>query len=339
MANLSELLLGLGYAVQASISTPPAVPAYWRLPNLNKKPWSQKVVNDDDRAEIGKGHEFPTQQWKSHYDNGVYTVERPASSEILAHALGFGLGNVVYTGSAAPFTYTIAPIDPATNAAGLELPYFQFVQQIRPGGSAVLDQLFTGCAVKGWKLSVKQGPGRLSAVVTEDLVHSGLYTTPSAVVIPAPMTWHEMQSPSLSLTINGVDYVAGKNFVSLDMGWDNNFRPGFFPGAALQDGYATQARFEVGDRAATFNYVARYNNDSTELATLLALTAGTAVVGLSYGVNDTFTATWQQMAFKVVELGDVDGIVTVSVTGDAQYNATNGVLGAVIKSSTAKICQ
>jgi hypothetical protein len=60
------------------------------------------------------------------------------------------------------------------------------VQQIRPGGSAVLDQLFTGCAVKGWKLAIKQGPGRLSAVVTEDLVHSGLYTTPSAVTMPAP---------------------------------------------------------------------------------------------------------------------------------------------------------
>ena len=165
MANLNELLIGLGYAVQATISTAPTTPGYWRLPNLNKKVWSQKVVNDDDRAEIGKGHEFPTQQWKSHYDNGTYTVERPASSEILAHAMGFGLGSVVVTGSAAPYTYTITPINPATNSTGLELPYFQFVQQIRPGGSAVLDQLFTGCAVKGWKLAIKQGPGRLSAVV------------------------------------------------------------------------------------------------------------------------------------------------------------------------------
>ena len=112
MANLNELLIGLGYAVQASISTPPATPVYWRLPNLNKKPWSQKVVNDDDRTEIGKGHEFPTQQWKSHYDNGVYTVERPASSEILAHALGFGLGSVTVTGSAAPYTYTIVADQP-----------------------------------------------------------------------------------------------------------------------------------------------------------------------------------------------------------------------------------
>ena len=340
MANLNELLFGLGYAVQATISTPPATPAYWRLPNLNKKPWSQKVVNDDDRAEIGKSHEFPTQQWKSHYDNGVYTIERPASSE----ALGFGLGSVTVTGSAAPYTYTIVPISPATNSTGLELPYFQFVQQIRPGGSQVLDQLFTGCAVKGWKLSVKQGPGRLSAVLSEDIVTSGLYTgtptaTSSGVTVPAPYTWHEMQSPSLTLSINGVDYIAGKNFVSLDMGWDNNFRPGFFPGTTLQDGYATQGRFEVGDRMPTFNYVARYNNGSTELATLLALTTGTAVVGLANGTNDTFTGTWQQMGFKVVELGDVDGIVTVSVTGEPQYNATNGVFSAVIKSTTGKICQ
>jgi len=41
---------------------PTATPGYWRLPNLNKKPWSQKLVNGDDRTEIRKGHEFPTQQ-------------------------------------------------------------------------------------------------------------------------------------------------------------------------------------------------------------------------------------------------------------------------------------
>src|ERR1017187_7837880 len=42
-----------------------------------------------------------------------------------------------------------------TNPAGLELPYFSFVQQIRPGGSAVLDEMLVGCAVKSWKLSIK----------------------------------------------------------------------------------------------------------------------------------------------------------------------------------------
>ena len=100
-----------------------------------------------------------------------------------------------------------------------------------------------------------------------------------------------------------MDYVANKSFLSLDMGWDNNFRPGFFVGAAVQDGYATQGRSEVGDSVASFNYVARYQNGSTERATLLALTSGTAVIGLANGTNDTFSGTWQQMAFKVVEIG------------------------------------
>ncbi len=133
--------------------------------------------------------------------------------------------------------------------------------------------------------------------------------------------------------------MTSKNFVSLDMGWDNNFGPGFFPGVTLQDGYATQGRFEVGDRMATFTCVARYQHGSTAPATLLALTTGTAVVGLSCGSNDPFTGTWQQMAFKVVELGDVDGIVTVSVTGEPQYNITNGIFSAVILSATGHICQ
>ena len=62
-------------------------------------------------------------------------------------------------------------------------------------------------------------------------------------------------------------------------------------------------------------------------------------MGLTYGSNDTFTGTWQQMAFKVVEIGDVDGIVTVSVTGEPMYNSTNGIFSAVILSTTGHICQ
>lgn len=59
---------------------------------------------------------------------------------------------------AAPYTYTIVPALGATNPTGIEL------QQIRPGGSAVLDEMLVGCAIKGWKLSVKNSPGRASAM-------------------------------------------------------------------------------------------------------------------------------------------------------------------------------
>ena len=31
---------------------PTATPGYWRLPNLNKKPWSQKLVNGDPAVEV-----------------------------------------------------------------------------------------------------------------------------------------------------------------------------------------------------------------------------------------------------------------------------------------------
>ena len=35
----------------------------------------------------------------------------------------------------------------------------------------------------------------------------------------------------------------------------------------------------------------------------------------------------------------LDGIVTVSVTGEPMYNSTNGIFSAVILSTTGHICQ
>jgi len=61
--------------------------------------------------------------------------------------------------------------------------------------------------------------------------------------VPAPMTWHEMQSPSLTLTINGVDYVASKNFVSLDMGWG--------PASSPASRYKTAMRRRAASKSAT----------------------------------------------------------------------------------------
>lgn len=339
MANLNELLIGLGYAKQASIGAPPAAPLYWRISNLNKKPWAQHVVNETDAGEIGHGHEFATALYKSHYDNGVYVLERYLSSELAAFALGAGLGKCVKTGTTPNWIYTCTPLAPPTD--GLEVPYFQFVQQIRPGASSVLDQLFTGTAVKGWKIALKNEPGRASAMLSIDLVHSGLYTEPSAVSLDPQPTWSEMHTSSLTLTINGVNYITAKNWVSLDMGWENNFRPGWIPGATAVDGYATQGRFEVGDRVPSLSFVARYAHGSTELTLLRALTTGTAVIGLQSGsdTNNALAATWEKVGFVTAELGDANGIVTVAVSTIPMYDATNGVFAAVVNCTTTGICQ
>jgi hypothetical protein len=208
MANISELLNGWGFGKQTAIGTANLVATIWRHTNLNTKPWAKVPVNEDDRAEIGKGHEFPTQLFKSHYNMPAYELSKYASSEFLAWALSFSMGNVVVSGSG-PYTYTIVPALGATNPTGLELPYFSFVQQIRPGGSAVLDEMLVGCAVKGWKLSIKNSPGRASATCSVECVTTGQYTSPSGITLPAISTPHEFNAGMISaLTFNGINYLS-----------------------------------------------------------------------------------------------------------------------------------
>lgn len=329
MANINELLTGFSIGKQTDIST--AQTTFLRTTNLSAKPWAQKPMNEDDAREVGKGHEFATQLFKSHYDNPIYPLQKYCSSEILAYVLCYGLGKVVATSG----QYVITPINPAVD--GTELPYFSFVQQIRPGGSAVLDQTFIGCAIKAWKLTLTNSPGRASAMISADLWHSGKYTEPSGVTLPAAATLHEMNAGGMTLTINGIDYVTPKSFISLEMGMDNVFRPGFFPGSGTQDGYQTQGRAEIGDRIPSFTYVARFANGSTELTKLRALTTGTAVLTLTNDTNNNLSATWQKVGFDVAELGDAAGIVTVGVTCIPMYDTTNGLFSATVKTPLAGI--
>ena len=106
MANIQELMDGWSYGQQSNIVTPNTT-AIWRHTNLNTKPWAKVPVNEDDRAEIGKGHEFPTQLFKSHYNMPTYEISKYCSSEFLAWVMAFSLGNVVVAGSAAPYSTAV----------------------------------------------------------------------------------------------------------------------------------------------------------------------------------------------------------------------------------------
>ena len=90
--------------------------------------------------------------------------------------------------------------------------------------------------------------------------------------MPAATVEKLLPSASLALTINGVDYVTNKNIVSLETSWKNNIRmdAGFFPGSGFQTpGDATtgaiRGRLEFGNRQGTLKFVARFDNNSTEL--------------------------------------------------------------------------
>lgn len=340
MAQINELLTCWGFGKQADIATANLVAAMWRMTNLNRALWAQNPISENDAGEVGKGHEFPTQSFRSHYAPPGYEIQKYLCSEFAAWAFSFTLGNVVKSGSG-PYTYTCTPILGSTNPTDLELPYFTFVQQIRPGGSAVLDQKFPGCAINSLELDVQNSPGRASSMLRAGLMTTGKYVEPSAITVPAAVAVHEMAAGLITgLTINGIDYfTSAKDFVSLRWGWSNNLRPGYFVGSGSQDGFQTQGRLEIGDRSHGFSYVARFKNGSTELTKLRALTAGTAVITWTLDSSNSLVITEQQMVFETAVLGETDGIITVGVTGMPQYHTTNGLVTVVAKCPIDGICQ
>jgi hypothetical protein len=145
-----------------------------------------------------------------------------------------------------------------------------------------------------------------------------------------------------ALTFNGVNYLSGgsgKQFVSMEASWENNFRPGFFPGSGTQDGYQIQGRLEWGDRVFAVQFVVRVEAGSTEYSNLINLTTGTATFTLTRDANNSFSILVQKMGFSVAELSNTDGIVTLQITGVQLYDPTNGLVTMTIVTPQTGICQ
>ena len=119
--------------------------------------------------------------------------------EFLAWVLAFSLGNVTVVGTAARPTLTLScrrwarPM--RRDSSCLTSLTFD-----RSGlaGRAVLDEILVGCAVKGWKLAVKNSPGRASAMLSVECVTTGQYTSPSTITLPAATALHEFNAGMVS---------------------------------------------------------------------------------------------------------------------------------------------
>jgi hypothetical protein len=341
---MQEILIGFGKGKQTDIATANVVGSIWQLKKLNAALANPKLNTENDAEEFGKGHEFPTQTFKTSWDVSG-TIEKYLGAEIAAWAMAFGLGKVVKSGTTPNFTYTCTPLLPA-NGDDAELPYFSFIEQMRPGASPVIDRMAVGCAVEGWTLSIGSGPGRANSKINVEFVGSGKLTEPPAITLPAATAEKLLPSASLALTINGVDYVTNKNIVSLETGWKNNIRTdaGFYPGSGFQaagDGAsgAIRGRLEFGNRQGTLKFVARFQSSSTELSKLKSQTTGTAVIGLQFDANNALEITWQRMTFSAAEIGETEGLVTVSVDCLPMWDETNGIVSAVAQCSVDGICQ
>lgn len=341
-ANIRETLIGFGKKKQTDIATAAIVGDVWRLGKLNAALADVKLNTEDDAEELGKGHEFGTQTFQTSWDI-TGSIEKYLSAEIGAWAFAFCLGKVVKAG-VGPYVYTITPLSLPTD--GNEPPYFSFIEQIRPGGSDIVDRMAVGCVVESVTVTVGSGPGRANSKIMVEFIGSGKLTEPSAITLPAATAEKLLPSASLACTINGVDYVTNKNIVSLEYGWKNNIRTdeGFYPGSGFQTpGDATtgaiRGRLEVGDRECFLRFVARFKDGSTELTKLKAQTVGTAVIALTYDADNKLTATFQRVTFKTAVIGENNGIVTVQVDVLPQYHAANGVLTVEAKSAIDGICQ
>ena len=216
--RLQELLIGFGKGKQTDIATANLLANIWQLKKLNASLANPKLGTENDAAEFGKGHEFPTQVFKTAWDVSG-TIEKYLSAEIASWAMAFGLGKVVKTGTT-NLIYTCTPLIPA-NGDAAELPYFSFIEQIRPGAGVVVDRTAVGNVVEGWTISLGSGPGRANSKITVEFVGSGKVTEPSGITLPAATAEKLLPSASMTLTINGVDYVTSKNIVSLETSWKN----------------------------------------------------------------------------------------------------------------------
>lgn len=333
-ALVRELLVGFSYGKQTDVDTAALVANVWRLNKLDATVLTPDQVREDDAAEIGKAHEFATATYKSHVNIGPYSMSKYLSSEILAWAAAFGLGNTVVTGTA-PYTYTCTPLNKVAN--GLELPYFTYIEQIR--ASTFWDNMFPGCALDGFEVDVVTAPGRASSRISLSFAGTGKITTPSGYTLPAKTTEHELPGSSLALTIIGNNYVTLKDIVSLKWGWRNNLKPRYYPGSGNQDGFAKAGALEVGDRQAVLSAVVRVRDGGDEYSKLIAGTTGTAVITQTFSTNETYTATYQQVALNALRTTDDDGKFALELVISPQYHATNGILTVVAKTAFGGICQ
>jgi len=340
-ANIRETKIGFGYKKQTDLATANAVGDIWSLTKTNAALTTVTLNTENDAAELGKGHEFATQTFKSHWDVSG-SIEKYLSSEIAAWAFVFGLGGRVKSGTPPTITYTCTPQDPVTG--GIELPAFSFIEAIRQGASAVLDRMAVGCVVEEFRITLGSGPGRANSRITVNFAGSGKLVEPSGITLPAGTAEHLLPGASAQVVINGVDYVTSRNLVSLELGFKNNLRldSGFYPGSGTQDNAAIRGRLEFGDREASLRFVACFENGSSELTKLRNQTTGTAVISLQGALiagsdYHSIDVTFHKVAFRTAVVGETDGIVTVEVECTPLWETTNSLLTAVVKTTQDNI--
>ncbi len=333
--RIQEQLFGFGYKSQVAALTPNSTADLWRLSKLNTDIAFPELATENDAAEMGKGDEFATIEYETSWTTKG-TMKKYLSSQFAQWLFSFGLGGITASNQ---YTSTIIPQDP--QQVGIELPYFSVLQQFRPSqpGGYAMDQMIIGCAIEEWSIDINSGPGRQASMATVNFIGMGKFSEPSGLTMPALTPEVLLPAASATVTINGIDYVATKNLLSLKITGKNNLneRQGFFIGSGTQNGAGTGAvrgRLEFQNRQYGLSFVTRLRKTSDEFAKLQSLTTGSAVVTLNGGASDTLSITYPKVAYSSMTLQETDTLATLSIDCTCIKDPINGVLSVQAQNST-----
>jgi hypothetical protein len=341
-ANVRETKIAFGLKPQADLKTKNPDLELWSVTKTNPALGVIDLNTEDDSDDIGKGDEFPTTNYPTSASTAV-PIEKYASSEFAAWCFLFALGKGTKTTTGSGFTYKAVPSDPAVEC--INVPPFTWVEQIRPQPDSVVDHALVGMVINDFTLNLEYGPGRNNCRFSVNCLGTGQVDNPSATVIPPLTPEHMLNATSAAiLTINGIDYLLGGNFISAEFKYTNNLRTdsGYYPGSGSQNGFAVRGRMEYNKREFSLTFVARAQKGSVELANLLAQTEGSTqiqVKGAQLGTgagNHQLEILGPRTLLSAYQTGDANGIVTVNCTCKFM-KPTDGVTPIVTLSSITEL--
>jgi len=312
--RIQSLIYVVGSAPQADIST--ISTTFQRFRKLDMSVPALAFGTEDDRTEIGKGHEFATTLYPTAWDFAG-RIEKYGSAEFICWAWAYALGDIAL----ATGLYTIHAIDPTVS---LELPYFTVAAQLGEGGGEAIDEAYVGNAVESVETTFNYGPGRQNVKTTCDYVGTGQHVLPSGVTFPGVLAESYTTAATMTITINGTNYVSTQRVLRGSMGWKNNIilPLRYLPGDGLVSGSMVGKRLIIGARIPTFTFTTFLTHTSPEFAALYGQTSGTASIHLAFDATHYCQWDYPSIQYRAHAREQEEGLVAVTVDVEAKYDPT-----------------
>lgn len=332
-ARIQELAAAIGFEKQAALQTALAAGSLWNL-GIDAAPTIIPRLNRESNAKFfGKGHPFATRLYPTSLDTGV-ELSNFLTSQHWAQVVGFAPGVFTESGPAAgayQYVGTPAMADPVTN--GIEMAATTIVGGIRQNtGGELLDMALVGMVCTGFTLTFERGPGLANSKLVSRWAGCGKYANNSGIAIPAQYAEERIGSGSaITLLINGVNYITLKNFVRLELQYDNGFSPdsGYYLGSGQQDGFDLRGRMRYGDPVISVRWSVEGETGLTELADLVSGTEYSMEVVLRGSL--IAGSTYHTVGFLIdnafsnnVEQEDVDGYFGLGITTEPKFDGSTG---------------